>query len=196
MGDQSNADSPANRAVRERLDENLKEIVAEQLGFEKVIDFLRANTGTNIFVNWTALQTAQFDKNTPVTVSLREVPFRKVLTTILSDVGGGAANLGYTIDDGVITISTQDDLNSARYQVVRVFDIRDMLVQPDTNIKPPSFDLTDVTKNGTKTGGGSGGGGGGGGNTNSLFTDTGGAGGSGDAAAAGERVDRWHHRYH
>ena len=83
------------------------------------------------------MQAAGIDRNTPVSVNLKEVPFRKALTTILSEVGGGAANLGYTIDDGVITISTADDLNSAKYQVVRVFDIRDMLVQPDTQHPAP-----------------------------------------------------------
>ena len=54
VGDQSNQDTPANLAARARLDENLKEISAEQQGFEKVINFLRDNTDTNIFVNWTA----------------------------------------------------------------------------------------------------------------------------------------------
>jgi general secretion pathway protein D len=167
VGDQSNQETPANRAVRARLEENLKEISAEQQGFEKVINFLRDNTNTNIFVNWTALQAAGIDRNTPVSVNLKEVPFRKALLTILSEVGGGAANLGYTIDDGVITISTRDDLNSAKYQVVRVFDIRDMLVQPDSNIQPPTFNLSDITKGGTTTGGSGSSGGGG-----SLFTDT------------------------
>jgi len=157
-GDQSHADSPANRVVRARLEENLKEIAADQQGFEKVINFLRDTTGTNIFVNWPALQGVGVDRNTPVSVNLHEIPFRKVLQTILSEAGGGSnSQLSYTIDDGVLTISTIEDLNSVKYQVVRVFDIRDMLVQPDTNIKPPSFNLQDITQGGT-TQGGSGGG--------------------------------------
>jgi general secretion pathway protein D len=170
VGDQSNADSPQNRAVRARLDENLKEISADQNGFERVINFLRDATSTNIFVNWTALQAAGVDRTTPVSVNLREVPFRKALQTILSEVGGGAANLAYTIDDGVITISTRDDLNSARYRVVRVFDIRDMLVQPDNNINPPTFNLTDITKGGTTSG--SGGSSSSSGGSGGIFSDT------------------------
>ena len=85
------------------------------------MNFLRDTTNTNLFVNWKALEAAGVDRNTPVSVSLREVPFRKALTTILSEVGGGTANLAFTIDEGIITISTRDDLNSARYRVVRVF---------------------------------------------------------------------------
>jgi len=173
VGDQANEDSPANRAVRERLDENLKSISADQTGFEKVINFLRENTGTNIIVNWTALGGAGIDRNTPVSVDLHDVPFSKALTTVLSEVGGGAANLGYTIDQGVITISTRDDLNSAKYQVIRVYDIRDMLVEPDENFNPPPLGLGTVTEN-------AGGGGGG-----SLFSDTGGGGGGGGGAGGG-----------
>ena len=48
-----------------------------------------------------------------MTVNLRDVPYRKALLTVLSEVGGGQSNLGYTIDDGVITISTKDELQSA-----------------------------------------------------------------------------------
>ncbi len=144
IGGDSGQDSAANRTARERLEEPLKEITAEQQGLEKVFNFLRDNTNTNIFVNWKALEAAGIDRNTPVSISLREIPFRKALTTILAEVGGGTANLGYTIDDGIITISTRDDLNSAKYQIVRVFDIRDLLVQPQ-NRQAPSLSLGQST---------------------------------------------------
>jgi general secretion pathway protein D len=176
IGDQSNADTPANRAVRDRLDANIGELKADQKGLEQVIDYLRTATNTNIFVNWTALGTASITKDTPVSVSLKDVPFRKALNTVLSEAGGGTGNLGYTIDDGVITISTKDDLNSAKYQLVKVFDIRDMLVQPDQNINPPTFNLQSITSQGTTTGGSAGGGGGTGGATaggGGLFNENG-----------------------
>jgi hypothetical protein len=48
----------------------------------------------------------------------------------LNEAGGAKVALGYQIDDGVVTVSTKDDLESAKYQVIRVFDIRDMLVTP------------------------------------------------------------------
>ncbi len=183
-GGESTQDTPANRAVRDRLEENLKEITADQQGLEKVLNYLRDNMGANIFVNWTALQTAGIDKNTPVTISLKEVPFRKALTTILSTVGGATANLTYTIDDGIITISTKEDLSSAKYQLVRVFDIRDMLVQPNSNIQAPTINLQSITSSqgqgqsqsfgsGGSGGGGFGGGGGqggGGGSGQGLFS--------------------------
>jgi type II secretory pathway component GspD/PulD (secretin) len=166
VGSDATTDSAANRAARERLEAPLHQITAEQQGLEKVITYLRDNTNTNIFVNWKALEAAGVDRNTPVSVSLREVPFRKALTTILSEVGGGTANLGYTIDDGIITISTRDDLNSAKYQLVKVYDIRDLLVQP-TNRSAPGLNLGVSSTSGGATSGGSNGG--------SLFGSTSGS---------------------
>jgi type II secretory pathway component GspD/PulD (secretin) len=144
VGSEAGQDSAANRAVRARLEEPIREITAEQQGLERVLNFLRDSTSSNIFVNWRALEAAGIDRNSPVTISLREIPFRKALQTILAEVGGGTANLGYTIDDGIITVSTRDDLNSAKYQTVKVFDIRDLLVQPN-NRAAPTLNLGQTT---------------------------------------------------
>ncbi len=155
LGAQSEQDSPANRAARARLAENLKEITADQLGLERVINFLRDNTGTNIFVNWKALEAAGIDRNTPVSVNLHDAPFSKVLTTVLASVGG-TANLSYTVDDGVITISTKDDLNSTVPPRIATYDIRDLLIQPD-NVPPPPLDAQAALQQ-ASPGGGAGGG--------------------------------------
>ena len=165
-------DTAANRVARERLEENMAVISADNTALEKVLNFIRDNMGANIFVNWPALQTAGIDRNTPVSVNLKEVPYRKVLTTILAQVGGGTANLSYTIDDGIITISTKDDLSSQKYQLVRVFDVRDMLVQPN-NIPAPALNLQNVGSNTGTVSGAGGGGFGGGTGGGGLFNQTG-----------------------
>src|SRR6185503_19872463 len=123
-----------------------------------VIDFLRDVTGANIFVNWRALEAAGIDRNTPVTARLRDVKFSKALQTILSDVGGGTVKLGYTIDEGVITISTDEDLS--KNVVTRVYDIRDLIIEvPDFN-QAPTFNLSNQSNQTSGQGGGGGGGGG------------------------------------
>jgi hypothetical protein len=124
------AETPADRAVREVLEHRLKNLTANQMPFEKVMNFCRDEANVNIFVNWTALQFLDIDRNTPVTLKLRERTLAETLTAILDQIGGESHPLGYIIDDGVITVSTKEDLQSAKYQVVRVFDIRDMLVLP------------------------------------------------------------------
>ena len=154
------ADSPADRKALERLNADVNELSVDHQPLEKVLQYLSETQHVNIFTNWTALSAAGIDKSTQLSVNLHDVPLRKALTTVLSEVGGATNPLSYTIDDGVVTISTKDELNSERYRVVRVYDIRDMLAQPDQNITPPQFDLQNVTANGNVNGGPAGGEGG------------------------------------
>jgi protein involved in polysaccharide export with SLBB domain len=125
-----------NKPVVERLEKPLEELSADHLGFEKVIDALRDKAQVNIFVNWKALDGAGIDRDTPVTIDLKNVALRKALTTLLSEAGGTKLKLGYTIDDGIITISTQEDLESAKYQLVKVYDIRDLLLHVTNRSAP------------------------------------------------------------
>ena len=50
----------------------------------------------------------------PVSMHLREKKFSTMLNLILDLLATERGKLGYTIDDGVITISTQDDRRRAR----------------------------------------------------------------------------------
>jgi len=108
-----------------KLDRTLPTVQFESARLGDVIDSLRGVSGANIFVNWKSLEGAGIDRNTPVSASLRNIKFSKALNVILDSVGGGQTRLGYTIDEGVITISTADDLS--KNVVVRVYDIRDLL---------------------------------------------------------------------
>ncbi|MBC7785825.1 MAG: hypothetical protein H7144_18510 [Burkholderiales bacterium] len=146
------------------LEKSLPEIRFQDVAFSDVIDFLRDTTQANIFVNWKALEAAGIDRNAPVSTRLRNVKFSKVLRTILESVGGGATSqVSYTVDEGVITISTIEDL--ARNVETRTYDIRDLIISiPDfqqPNVQNNNDTGTDVTVGGDNGGGGGGGGGGG-----------------------------------
>lgn len=144
--------SAEDAAVQAQLEHHIPELRFDAIPFTDVVDFLRDITGANIFVNWRALEAAGIDRNTPVTTRLRDIRFSKALDTILRDVGGGTVALSYTVDDGVITISTSDDLS--KNTVTRVYDIRDLIVEvPD--FPGPMFSLQNASQNGTSgTGGG------------------------------------------
>ena len=92
------------------IDKKLPELRLDNSALGDVIDFLRDVSGANIFVNWRALENVGIDRTTPVSVRLRDVKFSKALQMILDDVGGGNVKLDYIVDDGVITISTDEDL--------------------------------------------------------------------------------------
>jgi general secretion pathway protein D len=170
-------------AVLAQLEKRLPEVRLDGVPFTDVIDFLRDVTSANIFVNWRALEASQVDKNTPVTALLRDVKFAKALSTILNDVGGATVKLGYTIDEGVITISTIDDLS--KNVVTQVYDIRDIIVDIPDFANAPSFNLSSTTSGtGTGTSGGTSSG-----SSTGLFSNT--SSGSGSSGTPGiTRADR------
>lgn len=128
------AEPGTDRVVQAQLDRQLPELSFEGVGFSDVIDFLRDVSGANLFVNWKNLAAAGIDDATPITVRLRNIKFSKALSVILDSAGGGKAKLGYGVDNGVITISTADDLS--KNVIVRVYDIRDLIVAiPDFDPK-------------------------------------------------------------
>ncbi|HEY1922035.1 MAG TPA: hypothetical protein VGG44_04660, partial [Tepidisphaeraceae bacterium] len=146
--------SKEDQAVQALLDHRLPTVQLPQVPLADAIDFLRDITSANILVNWKALEADGIDKqSTQVTVTLHDVKFSKVLDIILQEAGGG--KLAYTIDEGVITISTADELNKA--VVTRVYDITDLLINP--NFDPT---IQNVSGGSAQVTGGSGGGGGGG----------------------------------
>lgn len=142
----TSSESPMDRKVDKRLSENDPKISASQIPFENVVDLLRNQTGLNIVVNWSALAAAGVEKTSPVSLTLRDVPFKKVLQIVLQQVqGGGSTQLGYSVDQGVITISTNDQL--AQQKVVRVYDIQDLLVKAPNFSNFPQFNLQSATQN-------------------------------------------------
>jgi general secretion pathway protein D len=122
--------------VRAQLDRPLPEVNFDEVAFADVIDFFRDVTGANVFVNWKALEGAGVNRTTTVSARLRNVRFSKALTVILDSASGGKAKLGFIIDDGVVTISTAEDLDRGE-TVTRVYDVRDLIVPiPDYEAPP------------------------------------------------------------
>ena len=162
--DDSGKDSAANRETALKLKKSVP-ISFDANPLESVIDYIRETTGANIFVNWPALNEAGIEQDTPISLTLTNVQADKALELVLQAVSSqGFDEVGYSIIEGVVTISTAEQLR--RSTDLRVYDIRDLLVEvPDFN-DAPEFDLTESLSN-TNSGGGGGGGGGGG----SIFGD-------------------------
>ncbi len=150
--------------LQAQLDRHLPELRFNANALSDVIDFLRDMTGTNIYVDWPALERASIAKDAQVTARLRDIKFSKALELIFKSVEGedDEHKLGYSLDQGVITISTRKELN--KDVLTRKYDINDLLfVAPDYN-DAPNLSLQNASQGQT-------GGGGGGGQSNSLFTN-------------------------
>lgn len=95
--------------------------------FREVVEQIRGLSPASLFVNWTALEGAGIDKNVPITFELRpEVKLGKALSVLCDAAGGGVARLAFSLDDDVITISTEEDLQ--QNVETRTYDVRDLLV--------------------------------------------------------------------
>ncbi|QQE10394.1 hypothetical protein JD969_12885 [Planctomycetota bacterium] len=128
------------------------------------LNFIRKTTGVNLFVNWPALENAGIDRDTLVDLQLSNIPAEQALKLVLQQVSAEVEfdPLGYSINNGILTVSTERDLQ--KETDIRTYDIRDLLVQVPNFSNAPSFDLNDALSN-TSSGGS------GGGSSNSLFGD-------------------------
>lgn len=124
-GAEGMADAESDRQLLEKLNMNIAKLKCPGESFEDVINFLRQYSGANFYVNWRALEAAGIERTATVTLDLKDVTLSKALELLLSDVGGGATELGYVMSSGVITISTQEELNKDKQ--TRVYQISDLV---------------------------------------------------------------------
>src|SRR3954470_3426777 len=174
-GQAFSARSAANAQTRAQLDRVLPQINFTNVTLKDAIEFLRDVSGSNMHVNWKAIEAAGVTQDTQINIKLRQVTLRKVLGLLLTEASGGVG-LTFYIDDGVIEITTTEIADNAMYTVV--YPVQDLLVEPPPFIEPPQFDLSYAANRGGAGGGGGRGGGGGGGGR-------GGGGGGGGGGSQG-----------
>ncbi len=143
IGAETTGETEEERKIRQQLRQKIQRLNFDGVEFKDVIAFLRDVSGVNIHVKWNALQQSGIDRTTPVTVKLNDVSLEKALRVILETVGG-ITPLTYVIDEGVIEISTRDDLS--RKTTIKVYDIRDMIFRVP-NFSGPRIDLNNTTGN-------------------------------------------------
>ena len=175
------ADDRSTVPPRRALTSSVSELDVDNVALSKVINFLRDSSGTNIFVNWKALEAANVTRDTPVSLRVNNLSLSKLLRLVLDQSAGNAA-LVYTVDEGVIEITTQDDAD--KRLITRVYIVDDLVMPTNKNsIQPVQMGL-----GATQNAGGSSGGGGGGG-AQGIFGNPGGGGGGGGAGAADQTAE-------
>jgi len=158
--DQNSRESESNRRVARKLKEPIP-INFESNDLKSVVEYFRNITGLNFFVNWPAIAAMGVEQDLPINLLLSNVPAEQALRMVLQQASAGneLEPIGFSIIEGVVTISTQRDLSKTTD--IRSYDIRDLLVQVPNFTDAPEFDLDSALSN-TSTGGSQGSGGGGG----------------------------------
>lgn len=134
----------ADRRTRERLQQVLATVdLAEGTSFADAMDFLRTQTKINISVNWAALGLIGVERTTDTGgVVLHDAKVETALEILLDNAtlaGGGAGRVAYDVVDGVMRISTADDLSTR--VMVRIYDCRDLLGQGLTPAQQSALDV-------------------------------------------------------
>ena len=117
---------PADTATYRQLEEivDLSQLTPE-MPFSEAIEELKNAVAPplQVIVLWRDLiDNADIDQTTPINMdAISAVPLKMVLQNLLKSVSGGFAELDYTVENGVITIATEDSLPTKLE--VRVYDI-------------------------------------------------------------------------
>ncbi len=123
-------DDAESHRTRERLKTVLPEVRFDNVPFEQAIEQLRAATGVNIVPNWSALEAAAIEKDTEVSLRLNNVSAEKVIDLVLDEVGAGEVELSHEIEEGVVTVSTREDLSRKTKTII--YNIRDLIISVPT----------------------------------------------------------------
>jgi type II secretory pathway component GspD/PulD (secretin) len=155
--------SPADKETYDQLAKTVDlSRLSPDMTFADAIELLRNSVEPplKIVVMWPDLQTnADIQRTTRINMEpISAIPLEKALSLLLSSVSSAGVELGYIIEDGVITIATKASLPTKMIQ--RVYNISDLLGLPANFFT----DLTNTglgqIQQGTTLGGGGGGGGG------------------------------------
>lgn len=157
-------DAPVVRLLKTRIDA----IDWEDRTFGDVIEWLEGLAPVNVVVSWRELEAVGIDRDTPVTLRLRDATAASILTTVLEQLGEGDT-VRWRGQGDTLKISTREAFNRKLH--TRVYDVADIV------FPVPDFPTPNI--GGMGGGGGFGGGGLGGGGLGGGGFGGGGFGGGG-----------------
>ncbi len=129
--------TPADRAVRQKLEETPVTFTFNEQPFEEAMQFLAALGDVNIVVDH-----AKVEAGKTITLKLTEVPLLTALKLSVEQAG-----LKWAVRDGVVVISTEDGVKSE--PVTGVYDVTDML-HPAPDFEGPEISLGNMATRSSK----------------------------------------------
>lgn len=115
------------KPIRLGLGTLVQNVEYEEIPLNEVLDDLRDKSGANIVANWQSLSKAGIEKDTPVSLKLRNVSAGRILKAILENLSSARDRVSYIVQDGVVLIATAEDLD--RRVDTRTYDITHLLME-------------------------------------------------------------------
>ncbi len=113
------------RIVLQRLQVRLLDAHFDDVPLESVLDTLRSASGLNIVASWGALEAMAIEKDAELSLNVRAVRISEVLDLVLEQAGAGEIELAWGVWDGIVHVSTKEDLSRVTTRVM--YDCTDLL---------------------------------------------------------------------
>ena len=140
---QSFVESDSDRRVLAALETKRIPATFDNNRLEDVVSFLASVTNLNVDVDWDSLEQIGIERDTPVSLNLREVPARVVLDRVLEKTRPDPfTKADWAVNDGVLVVAAEESLR--RNTFVVIYDIRDLLFQIPDFDDLPKLDLDDA----------------------------------------------------
>jgi len=154
-GEPLTAAEPAeNRRVLAVLDQKRIPVTFQDNTLREVVGFIETVAQLNIDVDWDSLEEISIDPETPISLTLSNVPLRTVLDRVVgkvSDGGFGGDRADWAVIDGILTIASDEQIR--RNTTLHIYDLRDLVVEIPNFDEAPTLDLNSVLQ-GSQGGGG------------------------------------------
>jgi hypothetical protein len=98
------------KQIEDALQRVAPEVAHDRTPLYAALDALLKPLGASVHTYWQVLEDAGIERDTPVWVRVENLPVGRVLRLILDEVGLDVA-LGFEIRDGVLLVSTREDLD-------------------------------------------------------------------------------------
>ncbi|MFM1823687.1 MAG: hypothetical protein RI967_1953, partial [Planctomycetota bacterium] len=131
------------------------------LPFNDVLSHMSSLAEVKFYPDWKALDAIGVRPEDPIELELQGISFEVALKRVLEQLGDESDPPDFSIEDGVVVISSQEQLRRKTFAIV--YDIRDLLFEVPYFDNAPDFNLGAALQQGGQQGGGMGGGMGGGG---------------------------------
>jgi hypothetical protein len=128
----------ATRAQETMIHRPISHIDLDHVSIEAAIDSLRKQSGAPIWIDRKELPKESIERIGPISLHLDHVPLSHALDALTLQPTGDT-RFGYTVEDGVILITSQDKASSIR--TTRLYDVRDLPSGPLANNPYPYGEL-------------------------------------------------------
>lgn len=138
------------------LNQHVDEVDFQDMPFEEVVDWLAKQGAINVVPHWKAMEIEGINRDTGVTVRLRDTSVREVLAAAMEWLREGdltRSSVTFQGTGNTLRISTKNDFNHEENFQVKVYDVTDILVRIPDFRGAPDIDIQSAQQGGGQGGG-------------------------------------------